>query len=326
MACTLFRLTPEEALRGVTVHAARALGLADRGTLAAGKRADFVVWDVEHPRELAYWFGDNPLPPRRARRRGATGHDDDVFTLHRGTHAAAGQRAARRHARCRPTSATATSPRALAGRGHRLAPRPRSTPSRATLGRQPDRAALQPLPDRPQPADRQHADVPRRQQHRAVPDALLHRRAAVPRRPARPTAARSQRRVADLLAAVPRRAARRARSACTPRTATPCCSTATASRASCRGCSKARCRDLNLGTVDGRSCAPRLRAALVARAGRAAALHATSIDGRFKGGHITRHYGQPDARRARGAAGDVLALLHGRGAAARLERRARGRA
>jgi imidazolonepropionase len=60
MACTLFRLTPEEALRGVTEHAARALGLPDRGTLAAGQRADFVVWDLEHPRELAYWFGHNP--------------------------------------------------------------------------------------------------------------------------------------------------------------------------------------------------------------------------------------------------------------------------
>jgi len=60
MACTLFRLTPEEAWRGVTVNAARALGLQDRGTLAPGQRADFVVWDAEHPRELAYRFGHNP--------------------------------------------------------------------------------------------------------------------------------------------------------------------------------------------------------------------------------------------------------------------------
>jgi len=59
MACTLFRLTPEEALRGATVNAARALGLADRGLLAAGQRADFAVWDVAHPNELAYWFGRN---------------------------------------------------------------------------------------------------------------------------------------------------------------------------------------------------------------------------------------------------------------------------
>lgn len=60
MACTLFRLTPEEAWRGVTVNAARALGLADRGMLATGRRADFAVWDAEHPRELAYRFGHNP--------------------------------------------------------------------------------------------------------------------------------------------------------------------------------------------------------------------------------------------------------------------------
>jgi imidazolonepropionase len=59
MACTLFRLTPLEALQGVTVHAARALGLHDRGTLQAGQRADFCTWDIAHPRELAYWFGRN---------------------------------------------------------------------------------------------------------------------------------------------------------------------------------------------------------------------------------------------------------------------------
>ena len=57
LACVDFRLTPEEAVRGATVHAARALGLADRGTLAAGQRADFALWDHAHPRELAYWFG-----------------------------------------------------------------------------------------------------------------------------------------------------------------------------------------------------------------------------------------------------------------------------
>jgi imidazolonepropionase len=60
MACTLFRLTPEEAVRGMTVNAARALDLRDRGTLAFGRRADFVAWNVEHPNELAYWFGRNP--------------------------------------------------------------------------------------------------------------------------------------------------------------------------------------------------------------------------------------------------------------------------
>lgn len=60
MACTLFRLTPEEALRGATVNGARALGLADRGRLAEGLRADFAAWDLEHPAELAYWLGGNP--------------------------------------------------------------------------------------------------------------------------------------------------------------------------------------------------------------------------------------------------------------------------
>lgn len=53
MACTLFRLTPEEALRAVTVNAARALGLADRGVLAVGRVADLALWDIGHPAELA---------------------------------------------------------------------------------------------------------------------------------------------------------------------------------------------------------------------------------------------------------------------------------
>ena len=56
-ACTLFRLTPEEALAGVTRHAARALGLDDRGTLAAGQRADIALWDIVSPAELAYRIG-----------------------------------------------------------------------------------------------------------------------------------------------------------------------------------------------------------------------------------------------------------------------------
>jgi imidazolonepropionase len=57
MACTLFRLTPEEALRGVTANAARALGLPDRGTLAPGQRADLVLWNASQPAELCYWIG-----------------------------------------------------------------------------------------------------------------------------------------------------------------------------------------------------------------------------------------------------------------------------
>ncbi len=64
MACTLFRMTPEEALAGATRNAAQALGLDDCGTLSAGKRADLAVWDVEHPAELSYRIGFNPLNRR----------------------------------------------------------------------------------------------------------------------------------------------------------------------------------------------------------------------------------------------------------------------
>jgi len=61
LACTLFRLTPEEALAGATCHAAQALGLgAHCGTLEAGKDADFALWDIEEPAELAYAMGANP--------------------------------------------------------------------------------------------------------------------------------------------------------------------------------------------------------------------------------------------------------------------------
>jgi imidazolonepropionase len=59
LACTHFRLTPEEALRGATQHAAKALGLHDRGVLRVGMRADFVHWRVRRPAELCYWLGGN---------------------------------------------------------------------------------------------------------------------------------------------------------------------------------------------------------------------------------------------------------------------------
>jgi imidazolonepropionase len=61
MGCTLFRMTPEEALLGATAHAARALGLKDCGTIEVGKRADLAIWNIEHPAELAYRIGFNPL-------------------------------------------------------------------------------------------------------------------------------------------------------------------------------------------------------------------------------------------------------------------------
>ena len=64
MGCTLFRLTPEEALTGVTRYAAQALGLNDTGVIAPGKRADLAIWDVGQPAELAYRIGYNPLHRR----------------------------------------------------------------------------------------------------------------------------------------------------------------------------------------------------------------------------------------------------------------------
>ena len=58
MACTLFRMTPEEALAGATQHAARALGMGDtHGSLEVGKVADFVAWQIDRPADLAYWLG-----------------------------------------------------------------------------------------------------------------------------------------------------------------------------------------------------------------------------------------------------------------------------
>ena len=64
MACTLFRMTPLEALQGTTTHAARALGLTDRGTIAPGQLADLCLWDATHPAELSYRIGATPLHTR----------------------------------------------------------------------------------------------------------------------------------------------------------------------------------------------------------------------------------------------------------------------
>jgi imidazolonepropionase len=64
MACTLFRLTPAEALAGATRHAARALGLSDRGELRVGLRADLALWAADHPAELTTRIGLSPLTHR----------------------------------------------------------------------------------------------------------------------------------------------------------------------------------------------------------------------------------------------------------------------
>ncbi len=64
MACTLFRMTPQEALAGATAHAARALGLSDRGRITPGLIADLAVWEAGHPAELAYRIGPTPLHRR----------------------------------------------------------------------------------------------------------------------------------------------------------------------------------------------------------------------------------------------------------------------
>jgi imidazolonepropionase len=64
MACTLFRLTPEESLAGMTRNAAKALGLAETGMVAEGYCADLAIWDVEHPNVLSYQIGFNPLHER----------------------------------------------------------------------------------------------------------------------------------------------------------------------------------------------------------------------------------------------------------------------
>ena len=64
MGCTLFGMTPYEALAGVTRNAARALGVSDSGMLRPGLRADLALWDVAHPAELAYRIGFNPLHRR----------------------------------------------------------------------------------------------------------------------------------------------------------------------------------------------------------------------------------------------------------------------
>ena len=296
MACTLFRLTPEEALRGVTVQRARArsaCATAARWRPASAPTSS--VWDVEHPTELAYWFGRNPCRrvvvggresarrcERRASSRCTAARAPLLVSLpHVGT-ADPGRR--RRAAACRARS-------------------PSRTPTGTSIAlyafaRELGASLLVPryarYVDRPEPAAREHADVPRRQQHRAVPDALLHRRAAVPRRPrARRRRDRAARRAPtgspyhDALA-------RRARSGCAPSTATRCCSTAHSIKARAAVAVRrpaARPEPRHRRRRELRAGAARARSARVLRRASRRSRHV--IDGRFKGGYITRHYGRP---------------------------------
>jgi imidazolonepropionase len=93
MACTLFRMTPEQALAGVTRNAARALGLGDRGALEVGKLADFVVWDIAEPAELSYRFGFNPaveIAKGGQARKSLSTHGSGATPAHSATRPAAG--------------------------------------------------------------------------------------------------------------------------------------------------------------------------------------------------------------------------------------------
>jgi hypothetical protein len=157
--------------------------------------------------------------------------------------------------------------------------------------RQPAGAAFLALRHRPEPPARRHRDVRRRQQHRAVPDALLRRHAALPRRQASPT----------------RWSARAASSS----TGSPTTRPSNASWRACVRCTavallwdghsieselpwlfEGRLPELNLGSNAAQSCSPAARAAVAAVLA-AQRSYSQVVDGRFKGGYITRHYGRP---------------------------------
>ena len=103
LACTLFGLTPAEALAGATRHAARALGLADRGQLAVGLRADLCLWNAEHPAELRRGSVAVPRSPRASWPEPSTMHRPADLTLWHGrADAEEGPRALRWHQVIRP--------------------------------------------------------------------------------------------------------------------------------------------------------------------------------------------------------------------------------
>ena len=257
MACTLFRLTPEEALRGMTVHAARALGLADRGTLAAGQRADFAVWDVEHPNELAYWFGRNPCARVVF---GGVERPDERAGLH--ARSAARRRscsACRTSARRSPTTSRPRSCRARSRSRTPTGTSPRSTASRARSARacscRASRATSIDLNRPPENAPM----YPGANNTELVPTRFftgdpLYREGRVP------TSARSRAGATRTGVRTTTRSPASSR-ASSPRTATRCSGTGTASRPSCRGCSKVGCpistSAPRAARVARRRCAPR---------------------------------------------------------------------
>jgi N-formylglutamate deformylase len=179
-------------------------------------------------------------------------------------------------------------------------------------GRQRAAAALLALRDRPEPPARRCADVPGRVQHRAVPHALFQRRAALPGRPCAPAPEeRARRREAywqpyhSALAAELARLKAQHGFAAVGRAQHPFANP---------WLFEGKLPDLNIGTAGGASAHEAITAAVV-QACDAAPHISTAVNGRFKGGYITRHYGQPAARRACRATGDVPKPLHAGGAA-----------
>ncbi len=239
MACTLFRLTPEEALaRHDGQRRARARPRRPRH----GRSRDSAPTSRSGTSRIrtSWRTGSASTRARASSSAASNGRHHERSDLHARARddAAPPEPAARRHRDPRRHRSGARSARARA-RGHRLAPR-RGLRLRARARREHARAALLALRDRPQPAARERADVSRREQHRARADALLQRRSAVPSKAALPTKARSS--VGARSTGVPTTTRSPASSlASSPRTGTRSSGTATASRPSCRGCSKVAC-------------------------------------------------------------------------------------
>ena len=289
MACTLFRLTPEEALAGATVHAARALGLTDRGTLAVGQRADIAAWNIAEPAELSYRIGGESMRRRGSRRpRRAVGRLMELWTLHRGGQPARHRRSARRHARSRCASAAAYRG-GTNGSGHGLARRKTlrvccaegatlfcATHSRyvVDLNRDPSGAALY-----------AGADNTELCPTRTFGGEAIYRDGSAP----------AQTEVAERIAAkfTPYHAALTSEiGRVRDRHGYAIVLDGHSIRGVVPRFFEGRLPDLNLGTASGASCAPELEAS-AARVLAGAEGFTHVVNGRFKGGWITRHYGRP---------------------------------